>query len=115
MASGIDSQSQSYAELAAGDVELFYCLVDSAATAAVGQVLEFDATGNNFVDFTSGSAKNAYVVCAEAVTLSADTRVKCIVAGKVRLLKLDATAQADAEIEAALLGSGIIPVTGIEA
>lgn len=113
MASGVTSETQSYDELIAGEVKTFMCLVDSAATAAVGQVLEFDATGNNFVNYTSGSAKNAYVVCAEAKTLTADTRVLCIVSGEVRLGSLDATAQADDEIEGALLGSGIIPLTGI--
>jgi len=113
MASGVTSETQSYDELAAGEVKVFYCEVDSAATAAVGQVLEFDTTGNNYVDYTSGSAKQSYVVCAEAKTLSGDTRVKCIVGGEVRLDNLDATAQADDEIECALLGCGIRPLTGM--
>jgi len=112
---GIDSQSQSYAELSAGAVSLFYALVDSAATAAVGQVLQFDTSGNNYVNFTSTCTAQSYIVCAEAKTLTADTRVKCIVGGYVRKDKLDSTAQADPEIEAALLKCGIFPLTGIVA
>lgn len=113
MASGISSQSQAYDELAAGEVRLFHCLVDSAATAVIGQVFQWDASGNNFQDYTSAATKVAYVVCAEAKTLSADTRVLCIVWGDVRLDKLDATSQADDEIEAALLQNGIRPLSGI--
>lgn len=112
MVSGITSESQTYDELVAGPVQEFYGTIDAAATCAIGQVLEFDTTGNNWINYTSGSAKPAYAVCAEAKTLSADTRCRMIVGGCVRKDKLDSTAQADAEIEGALIGSGIIPLTG---
>ena len=51
-----------------------------------------------------------YAVVAENKTLGGDTKVSCVVAGRVRKAALDATAQADAEIETALLKSGIIAV-----
>lgn len=116
MAEGIDSQAQTYEELIAGDVEVFYCLLDTAATAAVGQVLKYDQAAYNFVDATDivpGANGTPVVVCAEAKTLSADTRVKCIVRGRVRKDKLDTASQAFNHIEALLLNSGIIPVSGI--
>lgn len=107
---GVTTQSATLQQLIAGPVEIFPMLVDSAATAAVGQVLQYDATGNNYVDYTSSNAALSYVVCAEAVTLGGDTRVACIVQGRVRKTQLDATAQADAEIDSALVKHGIIPV-----
>lgn len=107
---GITTDAGAIDNLIAGPVKTFACLLDSAATAAKGQVLEFDTTGKNFVNYTSGSAKPPYVVCAEDVTLTADTRVLCIVSGDVTKTELDATAQADGEIEAALLKSGIRPL-----
>ena len=105
--------TQAYDELVAGQARQQRLLVDSAATAAVGQVLQWDASGNNFVDYTNGAAAICYAVCAEDLTLSADTRVLCLVSGSdVRKDKLDSTAQADDEIEAALLSSGIRPISG---
>jgi len=84
----------------------------SQGALAVGQVLEFNTTTNDFVAYTSGSAANAYAVLGEAAADSASQqRVLAIVRGDVRKDKLDATAQADAEIEGALLGSGIRPLT----
>ena len=107
---GVSSQSATLQQLMAGPCEVFPMLVDSAATAAVGQVLQYDATGDNYINYTSSNAALSYVVCTEAVTLGGDTRVLCIVSGRVRKTQLDATAQADAEIDSALVKSGIIPV-----
>lgn len=109
---GITSESQAYNELIAGRVETHAVDVKASEGAlAVGQVLEFDTTSNKFQKYTSGSTKPAYAVVAEAETIgAAGGRVVAIVQGRVNKNKLDATAQADAEIEGALLGSGIIPV-----
>ena len=111
MAIGLTSESQSYIELIAGAVKEFYCLVDSLATVAVGQVFQWDAGGNNFIDYTSGSGANAYAICAEAKTIGTDTRVRCIVCGEINKNALNDVAQLDPEIEAALLRMCIIPLT----
>lgn len=107
---GVTSQSEDLQQLIRGPVEMHSVLVDSAATAAIGQVLQYDATGDNYVDYTSSMAAAHYVVCAENKTLGGDTQVMCIICGRVCKTKLDATAQADAEIGTALLKHGIIPV-----
>jgi len=109
MAGGITNINQSVDELKAGPVKTAHLLLDAAATAALGQVIQFNTTENNYDDYTAGSTAQHYAVVAEAKTLAADTRVLCIVQGEVKLNKLDSTAQADDEIEAALLKSGIIP------
>lgn len=111
---GVSAQSEDLEQLIRGECEIHSVLVDSAATAAVGQVLQYDASGDNYVDYTSSMAAAHYVVCAEAKTLSGDTKVACIISGRVAKAKLDATAQADAEIETALLKHGIIPVVDNE-
>lgn len=111
---GVTTQSATLQQLMAGECEVFPMLLDSTATAALGQVLQYDTTGDNYINYTSSMASASYVVCAEAVTLSADTRVACIVKGRVRKTQLDATAQADAEIDVALVKSGIIPVKNNE-
>ncbi len=105
---GVTSESQAFDNLVVRDVKYASLLVDSAATCAKGQVLQWDASANNFVDFTSTADATLYVVCAEDKTLSGDTQCLCIVAGEVRMSELDATAQADAEIIPALLKGNII-------
>lgn len=107
---GVSSETDTADNLVAGDKKKIPLLVDAAVGTKVrGQVVEFDTTGNNFQAYTSGSAKPAYAVLAEAIAISADTYCLCYVTGsELNKNALDATAQADAEIEAALLGSGII-------
>lgn len=107
---GLTTQSASLRQLIAGPVEYRSLLLDAAATAAVGQVVQYNTTNNNYDDFTSDVTAEHYAVVAEAKTLAADTMVSCIVSGRVRKAALDATAQADDEIETALLKSGIIAV-----
>lgn len=106
---GITSESQSFNNLVVRDAVYASLLLDAAATCAVGQVVQYDTTANNFVDFTSDVTAELYAVVAETKTLSADTQCLCIVKGEVRKSELDATAQADAEIDVALIKSGIIP------
>lgn len=116
MESGITSEAQAYEELVAGEVDIAYLTADAtngvtAGTTVVGQVFEYEPTGHNYINkTTAGVGKPPYVVCAEAKAITVDTAVKCIVRGKVNLNKLDATSQADADIKAALLMSGIIAV-----
>lgn len=105
-------------DVAAGSLELGPCetkslLVDAAATPTVGQVLQYDATAENWVDFTAYSASGEYAIYndPDTDTLAEDTACTCIVAGTVNLAALDATAQADTDIEAALLGSDILAET----
>lgn len=108
---GLDTVSPASPGAQAGAVQEHYLLLDSAATAAVGQVVQYDSAAHNWVDFTAYSASGKYAVCNEAKTLSVDTACRCIIAGPVYLSLLDATAQADADIEAGLISNGIIPVS----
>lgn len=105
---GVDTTSLAANGAQAGEVIEGYLYVDSAATCAIGQVLAYDATAHNWVDFTAYAAAGIYAVCNEAKTLSGDTYCRCILRGEVFLSKLDATAQADSDIKAGLLRNGII-------
>ena len=107
---GLTTETPTLQQLKVADCVEHYLLADAAATVAVGQVLQYNTTEDNWDDYTSGMAAALYVVCAEAKTISADTLVRCIVKGSVRKTALDATAQADDEIDVALIKSGIIPV-----
>jgi hypothetical protein len=109
---GIDSESAAIRNLIAGGVKTKSVAVKASEGAlTAGQVLEFSADDDAFKKYVSGSAANAYAVVAEPVTIgAAGGYAVCIVQGSVNKSALDATAQADAEIEAALLGSGIICV-----
>ncbi len=104
---GYTSETQSFNNLMVRDCVENSMLVDSAATCAVGQVLQYDQSANNWVNYTSADGATQYCVCNEAKSLSGDTQCRCIVRGEVRLEELDATAQADAEIVVALNKSGI--------
>ena len=104
---GITTNTAAVNDLIIQDVRYMTLTLDAAATAAVGQVVQYNTTEDNYDDYTSGMAATHYAVVAEAQTLSGDTAITCIVAGEVRKTQLDATAQADAEIEVALLTSGI--------
>lgn len=109
---GIDSESASLDNLIAGTVKTLAVTIKASEGAiAVGQVLEFDGSSNEFQKYTNGSSAAAYVVAAEAVTITSAAPCLAIVQGEVNLGALDATAQADPEIVGALLGSGIIPRT----
>jgi len=113
MTLGITPETGTQDNIAAGEVKTLAVLVKAAEGAiAIGQVLAFDNVSNAFIKYVSGSAAPAYAVAIEAVTVTAAARVMAIVKGAVTLGELDATAQADPEIEGALLGSGIIPRTG---
>lgn len=87
-----------------------YLLIDALVPVVVGQVVQYNTTNDNFDAYTSGMAASLYAVIAEAKTIGADTLCRCIVSGIVRKTALDATAQADAEIDVALIKCGIIPV-----
>lgn len=115
-------------QLLRGDNVVMPLLLDAAATAAIGQVLQYDRTAHNWVDYTgiktdveltdSGTdtvdapiPNGPFAVCFETKTLSGDTAVLCVVKGHVLASLLDATSLADDDYEAALLSSGIIPTT----
>lgn len=113
MTLGITSESASLDNLYAGQVKtLAVDLKASAGAIAIGQVLQFNTSPDAFEKFSSGSGANAYCVAAEAKDNSASAqKILAVVQGEVNKGALDATAQADGEIVAALLGSGIIPRT----
>jgi hypothetical protein len=116
MASGIASESQAYQDLIAGDVVVVPRVLDSTATAAVGQVLKYDSTAHNWVDASNiapDAAGVPLVVCAENKTLADDTPVLCIVRGLVNRTKLDSASQAFDDLDAALQISGIIARPGL--
>jgi hypothetical protein len=108
---GITSESASVNNLIAGEVKTMAVDIKASEGAlAIGQVLAFDTSSNKFIKYVSGSTAPAYAVCAEEITIGAGGgRALAIVRGEVNKGALDATAQADPEIEGALLGSGIIP------
>lgn len=109
MAIGLTSESMAYDELVAGPVLTKAVQCDVLATVSRGQVYQWDATGNNFVDYVSGSAANAYAICAERDdrTLSEDGEVICIVQGDVNKNGLNDVAELDPEIDAAMIQQGI--------
>lgn len=105
---GIDSVSNALKEVAAGgEFEVMPLKLDEDATAAIGQVLQYNASEHNFVNRTTGVTSGPYAVCLEAKTLTADTFCVCLVEGDVNLKALDATSQAEADIVGALLSQGI--------
>jgi hypothetical protein len=118
MSLGVSTSTAAADNLAAGPVKTMTLALDSTVGTAVrGQVLEFDTSGDNWVKYTSGSAKKCAVLW-ENVVLTADGYALCAVTGsEVNRNDLDATAKADGEIVAALLGSGIIAraATAVEA
>lgn len=87
-----------------------YLLIDSAVTVAVGQVVQYNTTNDRWDAYTSSMAAALYAVIAETKTISGHTLCRCIVKGVVRKSGLDAVAKADAEIDIALLKSGIVPI-----
>ena len=107
---GLDSSSAALSALQAGECIVALLPVDGAATRAVGQVLLYDAGGDNYIDYVSGMTGAHYVVLAEASDSIADIEMLCIVQGKVKFNALDAIAQADAEIRTALMKHGIVPI-----
>lgn len=108
---GIGSESDTLQQLVFQDVIYHPLLIDSLVPCVVGQVVQYNTTNDNWDAYTSGMAASQYAVIAEGKTLSGDTKVSCVVKGSVRKSKLDSTAKADAEIDVALIKSGIIPVT----
>lgn len=107
---GIDAGSApptAQSDLIAGSVQITLLPLDSLATKAVGQVLVYDSSANNWVNYASGVNGDAYAVCFEASDSVADASFLCITKGDVDKSKLDATSKADADIEAALLSSGM--------
>lgn len=113
---GLTTTQATETRVAAGPVREVYLTVDSAATVAPGQVYQYDTSAHNYVNYTSGIATGPYAVCNDdAATIIADTQVRCIVQGDVYLTALDATAEAGADIKAALRQSGIIVVSDARA
>jgi hypothetical protein len=104
---GVTEESQAFENLVVKDGVYNSLLLDSTATCAIGQVVQYDQSANNFVNYTSADGATQYAVVAEAKSLSGDTQCLCLVRGEVRLSELDSTAQADAEIVVALNKSGI--------
>ena len=107
---GISSETDTLQQLIVEDCSLNNLLIDAAVPCVVGQVVQYNVTNDNYDAYTSGMAATHYAVIAEDKTLSGDTLCACIISGKVRKVKLDATAQADAEINTALSKHGIIAV-----
>lgn len=106
---GITTQSDTLNQLVIQNCIIHPLLIDAAVTVAVGQVVQYNTTNDNWDAFTSGMAASLYAVIAETRTISGDSLCQCIVSGVVRKAALDATAKADAEIDIALIKSGIIP------
>lgn len=113
---GITTETEAGDNLIAGAnyVAIPLPLDSTVGTAAKGQVLAWDGTGHNWIKYASGYAAHAYAILLEAVALSADGAALCLVKGEVNLRSLDATAQADDDIVAALLSSGIIPRSAVQ-
>lgn len=106
----IEESASALKQLVFDDVVFQSRLIDVLVPCVVGQVVQYNSTSNVWDAYTSAHAADAYAVIAEDKTLSGDTQVSCVVSGRVRLLKLDATAQGDAEIQIALSKSGIFAV-----
>lgn len=106
---GLTTQSDTLNQLIIQDCIIHPLLIDAAVTVAHGQVVQYNTTNDNWDAYTSGMAASLYAVIAETRTIGADALCQCIVKGIVRKSALDATAQADAEIDIALVKSGIIP------
>lgn len=85
----------------------------SEGAIARGQVLEYDDTAHAWKKYTSGHT-GKYAIAYEAGTITDSVNLLCIIKGQVNVLALDATAQADPDIDAALLGSGLIPRRAME-
>ena len=108
MGYGVESETNEGLNIVAGAVREAYLTVDAAATVSPGQVYQYNDTENNYDDFTAGATALRYAVCNEAAkTISADTQVRCIIAGPVQKDHLDATSKADADIDVALGKCGI--------
>jgi hypothetical protein len=97
-------------QLVAGECIEHFLKIDELVPVVVGQVVQYNTTEDNFDAYTSGMAATMYAVIAEDKTIAADTVCRCIVKGKVRKKKLDSVAQADLEIDVALIKCGNIPV-----
>lgn len=106
---GLTTQSDTLNQLVIDECIYHPLLIDSAVTVAIGQVVQYNTTNDNWDAYTSGMAASLYAVIAETRTIGADSLCMCIVKGLVRKSALDATAKADAEIDIALIKSGIIP------
>lgn len=106
---GLTTQSDTLNQLIIQDCIIHPLLIDAAVTVAVGQVVQYNTTNDNWDAFTSGMAAALYAVIAETRTISGDSLCQCIVSGVVRKAALDATAKADAKIDIALIKSGIVP------
>ncbi len=109
--SGVTSETQAYDDLIAGEVVILGLTVDSAATVEKGQVYEYDPSAQNWVNIkTAGVGKGPYAVCTETRTIVADSKVSCIVGGKVRRAALNAGSLAKVDLDADLILSGIYPI-----
>lgn len=106
---GITTQSDTLNQLIIQDCIIHPLLIDVLVPVVPGQVVQYNTTNDNWDAYTSGMAASLYAVIAETRTIAADALCQCIVSGVVRKSALDATAQADAEIDIALLKSGIVP------
>lgn len=107
---GISSETDTLQQLIIDGCVMGNLLIDAACPVVVGQVVQYNTTNDNWDAYTSGMAATMYAVIAEAKTIGSDTVCSCIIQGRVRKVKLDATAQADAEIDVALMKHGIVPV-----
>lgn len=108
---GISSDTSEYDDIIQGDAYITYETLDSTATCAKGQVLMWDASGNNFVDGTDEAAV-AFAVCLETRTLGGDEQARVLRKGKVLKTALDSTSQSDLDLLQALVSAGILPVLG---
>jgi len=109
-----------YYDLIAGPVETQTVSLKIGATPTIGQLYVYDASTQSYADFSAFSAGNILCIMADqvlndpdGVVLTAAENCTVIVKGYVRLSKLDATAQADVDIVAALQENGIIAVRDI--
>lgn len=102
---------------AIGPVDTETLPIAAGVDPALGQVVEYDKANDNWKAFTVYADSGKYAIFFDrnladpGNALGAPTDAVCIIGGQVNLAALDATAQADGDIKAGLLGSGITPVS----
>ena len=106
----------SMSDLVAGGIETKSVTIDAAATFAVGQVLKYVSGDDNWIDFVAFNAGDILAIFYDSIlngtAPGVDTPATVIIAGRVNLNALDATAQADANIHAALVENNINAIVG---
>jgi len=106
---GVDTNAVSVPNVISGHQNLVTraLMLDAGATAALGQVVQYDGGANKYADATDATGIH-YGVVIEAKTLSGDAPVMCVIQGKVFKNALDSVTKANPDMIAKLLAQGII-------